>query len=70
MTLGDYLKSTGLSPQQFAPLIGVQWLAIYRYISGERVPRWEIMQKIYEVTGGQVTPNDILGIPPKSKKGK
>lgn len=67
MTLHDYLKQNNLTAQQFAPLIGVKWAAIYRYISGVRIPTKPIMKKIFEVTGGAVTPNDILGIPPKDK---
>lgn len=67
MQLNDYLEKNNLTAQDFAPLIGVKWSAVYRYISGTRVPAKHIMQRIFEVTGGQVTPNDILGI--HSKKG-
>lgn len=65
MRLGEYLKKEGITPQEFAPKIGVKWGAIYRYNSGLRVPTKEIMQKIFDATNGEVTPNDILGIPPQ-----
>lgn len=64
MQLGDYLKKHQLTPQDFAPKIGVKVLAVYRYISGARIPTKPIMHRIFKVTGGQVTPNDIFGIHP------
>lgn len=69
MQLGDYLKKHKLTAQQFAPLIGVKWAAVYRYVNGVRVPTKPVMHKIFEATGGEVTPNDIFGITPK-KGGK
>ncbi len=62
MQLGDYLKKNNLTPQDFAPMIGVKWPAVYRYISGARTPTRPIMRRIFDATGGQVTPNDIFGI--------
>lgn len=70
MQLGEYLKKHQLTPQDFAPLIGVKWAAVYRYISGARVPTKPIMHEIFKATGGQVTPNDIFGIPSPKDGGK
>lgn len=67
MKLSAYLKENNLTPQDFAPLIGVQWPAIYRYMSGKRVPTKPVLQKIFDVTKGAVTPNDIIGIPPETE---
>ena len=70
MQLGEYLRKNNISPQDFAPTIGVKWPAVYRYISGARVPAKSTMQEIFKATGGLVTPNDILGIPPQNEGDK
>ena len=35
-----------------------------KWISGIRIPRKEEMITIFEITGGQVQPNDFYGIDP------
>ncbi|WP_150524002.1 helix-turn-helix domain-containing protein [Roseibium sediminis] len=58
MKLSDYLATEGQSHAQFGERVGVSQAAINRYANGERIPRAEIMAKIEEVTGGQVTAVD------------
>lgn len=69
MKLIEYMKKYGINHQQFAESIGVQSVAIYRYLSGIRTPNKKILLKIYNITNGKVTPNDILNIPPKDAGG-
>ena len=37
---------------------------VRRYARGERIPAPPIMRRIYETTGGLVTPADFLDLPP------
>ncbi len=60
MTLQQYLTQTGLSQQKFADLVGITQMTVSRYVHGLRLPRRAHMQRIYEVTGGSVTPNDFF----------
>lgn len=60
--LSDYLKHRGLSQAAFGQLIDEPQQAVQRYASGRYVPRREAMLKIFEATGGKVTPNDFFGI--------
>lgn len=61
MTLSDYLRATQQSDAQFAREIGVKRQYVQRYRNG-RIPAPEIMSKIAEATGGQVTANDFFGL--------
>lgn len=62
MTLDDYLKSTDQTEDAFAKRISVSQPAVHRYRNG-RIPTPDVMQKIVDATGGQVTPNDFFGLP-------
>ncbi|MEM1353895.1 MAG: helix-turn-helix transcriptional regulator [Planctomycetota bacterium] len=64
MKLSDYLVTQQLGPAAFARQIGVGRMSVHRYISGERFPRPDVLERIYEATQGQVTPNDFLTLPP------
>lgn len=59
MTLDRYLKLTRTSANDFAWRLGVSSQAVSRYVAG-RVPRPEVMQRIYWLTEGAVTPNDFF----------
>jgi len=60
MTLQEYLARNGLSQAAFARRIGVSQQAVQRYVDGKRVPKRALAKKIVEVTGGQVTYQDLL----------
>jgi DNA-binding transcriptional regulator YdaS (Cro superfamily) len=65
MTLAEYISDLKISPEEFANrLDGVSPGGLRKWISGERVPRKEHMEKIFEVTEGKVTPNDFYGVGP------
>jgi transcriptional regulator with XRE-family HTH domain len=59
MKLINFLKSNKTSREDFALLIGVNTMALDRYLSGERIPRQTTMAKIVSITQGCVQPNDF-----------
>lgn len=61
--LQRYLHSRDLSHADFGRLIGITQQAARRYATGERIPRAEIMAKIFRATGGAVAPNDFYDLP-------
>lgn len=63
MTLAEYLDKAETSDTAFAEMIGVSRQALHRYKTGERRPEWNVLERIRDVTGGQVTPNDFLDAP-------
>ena len=61
MTLKEYLKGRSISA--FAVAIEVTPQAVYRYMSGERMPERPVMHKIVFATDGKVTANDFHDVP-------
>lgn len=59
MQLREYLSDQKISIPAFAEAIGVTVQAVHRYVSGERAPRHEVMERIAAETGGKVQPNDM-----------
>lgn len=65
MTLAEYITDLKISPEKFAETLdGISAGALRKWMSGERIPRKEQMEKIFEVTSGKVTPNDFFGVGP------
>jgi transcriptional regulator with XRE-family HTH domain len=62
MRFAKYLTDRNHTDAEFAALIGVTRQAVHRYKAGERIPDQATMTKIFEVTGGAVTPNDFFNI--------
>jgi predicted transcriptional regulator len=60
MTLETYLDEKKLSPTEFAGRCGVPPSTITRLLARERSPGFSLLVKIYDVTGGLVSPNDFL----------
>lgn len=61
MHLREYLRSNNLQMAEFGRTLGTTGPTVCR-IAGGQVPRKAMMLKIFEVTGGLVTPNDIVGV--------
>lgn len=57
--LKQYLKEHNLTGAEFAELIGVGQSAVSMWLTGDRFPSRENIQKIVEVTSGEVQPNDF-----------
>lgn len=65
MKLSAYLTHENVSPEQLAALIRkkkgkASVSGIVKWLRGERTPRPDQQRVIFEVTGGQVTPNDFV----------
>ena len=63
MKITDWLTKNDISDADFAARIGVSRQALWRYKSGERIPRPNILQRIQGQTGGEVQPADFFGMP-------
>lgn len=59
MTLEKYMKANGYTDNKFADQIGVSRVAVTLYRNGQRIPRPAVMERIMDVTSGQVNPNDF-----------
>ena len=64
MKLRAYMQKEGLGDAQFAERIGVHRQTVRQYREGKRIPRPEIMRRIVEVTGGEVTAQDFYDAAP------
>lgn len=72
MNLSDYLQKNDISMGQFAYEVGVEPQAVGLWKAGLRTPRSKHQKKIFQITEGQVSPNDWVGIatlPKKPKRG-
>ena len=56
------MDDRNLSDADFGALIERTRQAVHRYRTGDRMPDQATMEKIFEVTGGAVTPNDFFGL--------
>ena len=65
MKLIAFLNLNDISMTQFAENLGTTTATISRIADGQVVPRRDLILRIYEETGGQVTPNDLLDLPGK-----
>lgn len=59
MILRAYLTAQKKRVDDFAAEIDVSRGAVLKWISGERYPRYDYLQRIYEATQGAVTANDF-----------
>lgn len=63
MKLDSFLALNAVKQNEFAEKIGENSVCVNRYCLGTRIPRPEVMRKIYVATNGAVTPNDFYGLP-------
>lgn len=61
MTLSEWLKREGLSATDLAKRMNKPQPTIARYVNGQRMPEPPVMKEIFEITGGEVAPNDFYG---------
>ncbi len=66
MTLDQYMRTNSVHEAELAEKLACSVGAVRKWLSGERLPRPEQMQKIVNITDGQVTANDFYGIAPSS----
>lgn len=67
MTLSDYLAEKSLKPSQFAEEVPCEPSTITRIIKGERGASLGLALRIEEITGGMVTPRDLMPVADPSK---
>nr|DAE52488.1 MAG TPA: repressor protein [Caudoviricetes sp.] len=60
MKLKRYLALNAVKQKDFAARIGEKPARICLYCLGQRIPRPDVMQKIFAATNGAVTPNDFF----------
>jgi len=60
MNLRTYLDTHDLSIANFSDTIEVSVAALHRYLTGERIPRAEVLERISRATNGAVKPNDFF----------
>lgn len=60
MHLSDYMAQRGLSDQDVAAAIGKDRASVSRYRRKKIRPGWRAMKRIFEFSGGLVTPDDFL----------
>lgn len=64
MTLGEWVRTKGMSHDDLAARLGCDRSTVSRYVSGHRMPRRPVLERITEITGGEVTANDFLTAEP------
>ena len=60
MKLADYLASKDLNDAAFAEMLGCDRSTVSRLRRADTKPSWGQAERIREITGGLVTPNDFL----------
>lgn len=64
MNIDEYIKLKNINGEIFADLVGVSAGNVSKYRARKVRPGDEVMRRIYEITGGLVTPNDFYDLPP------
>ena len=67
MRFDDWMIRTGTSNAAFGKKASLSSEAVRRYRSGDRNPDPEKMRAIFDITDGEVTPNDWVGVGPRSE---
>ena len=57
--LDKWIINNSLSRQLFAKKINISTATLSRYLSGDRIPKQEIMEKIIKITRGSISPDDF-----------
>ena len=67
MRFDDWMTVSNISNSAFGGRMGVSGETIRRYRAGEREPDQRVMAIIFDLTDGDVTPNDWCGVGPRSE---
>lgn len=60
MKLIEFLAQNAVKQNEFAARIGEKTSRVNKYCLGQRIPRPDVMRKIFAATNGAVTPNDFF----------
>lgn len=58
MKLREWIENNS-TPKNVAKHVGVDAVTVRRYMRGDRIPTKDVMVKIFNLTSGQVEPNDF-----------
>jgi transcriptional regulator with XRE-family HTH domain len=67
MRFAEWMNKTNASDASFAARARVSRETVRRYRCGEREPDTKTMALIFELTGGEVAPNDWAGVGPRTE---
>jgi len=59
MELKDWIRGHGFTYQTFAKEINTSFRNVERWARGDRLPRWQEAEKIFEFTDNQVNGHDL-----------
>lgn len=68
MKLEAYLKAKNIRPARFAAMILVNRSTVHRFCSGDRRPDLTTLERIHNVTDGEVSAVDFFAKPVKRKR--
>jgi transcriptional regulator with XRE-family HTH domain len=68
MRLDRYLEAHNTPVERFAESIGVHRTSVYRFMKGLAFPRPSTIERITEVTKGNVTANDFIALLPSKDR--
>lgn len=70
MNVADYIKASGCTQEEFAARAGLAQSNVSRIVNGKQKPDPDTAVQIVVVTEGQVTLNEIYGVPKKYWKAR
>jgi len=65
--LDKWIKEKSSSRKKLAQTLNISTASLSRYLTGDRIPKQSIMQKIIKVTDGNVNPSNFYNINPTNK---
>jgi len=65
--LDKWIKEKSSSRKKLAQTLNISTASLSRYLTGDRIPKQSIMQKIIKVTDGNINPSNFYNINPTNK---
>ena len=62
MKLSEFMQARGISDEELASKIGRTRVSVSRYRRGLETPSAEVIKNLVELSGGEITANELLGI--------
>lgn len=60
MKLAEWMKTNRIVDAELARRLGISKSAVVRWRIGRSRPEWPVVEKLVDVTRGEVMPNDFL----------
>ena len=57
--LDKWIIDNSFTRQKFAKKINISTATLSRYLSGDRIPKQKIMEKIFKITKGSISPDNF-----------